>query len=87
MFFLLFSVTDSSSYTNYFNIDGLQGIIKTSQILDREGSNDAFQIIMKTPDDVYPYHDGCGTDIQLHSSKGAIGLRIDGVQNLTFHSW
>ena len=24
----------------------------------------------------------CGTDIQLHSSKGAIGLRADGVQNL-----
>jgi len=28
-------------------------------------------------------YDGvCGSDIQLHSSKGAIGLRIDGTQNL-----
>lgn len=26
--------------------------------------------------------DGCNTDIQLHSSKGAIGLRIDGTQNV-----
>jgi len=28
------------------------------------------------------FHGGCGSDIQLHSSKGAIGLRIDGVQNV-----
>ena len=48
--FFLFSVTDSSSYTNYFNIDGLQGIIKTSQILDREGSNDAFVLNVKAID-------------------------------------
>ena len=28
----------------------------------------------------------CGSDIQLHSSKGAIGLRIDGTQNITLQN-
>eukprot|EP01083_Nonionella_stella_P216978 779289_1 len=28
----------------------------------------------------------CNTDIQMHSIKGAIGLRIDGVQNIALHS-
>eukprot|EP01083_Nonionella_stella_P067358 178120_1 len=28
------------------------------------------------------FHGGCGSDIQLHSSKGAIGFRVDGTQNL-----
>ena len=47
------------------------------------GDNDAFQIIFKTPDpEDIAYFDGCGTDIQLHSSKGAIGFRIDGVEDL-----
>ena len=28
------------------------------------------------------FHGMCGSDIQLHSSKGSIGLRIDGTQNI-----
>ena len=32
-------------------------------------------------------YDGvCGSDIQLHSSKGAIGLRIDGTQNINLNN-
>ena len=34
--------TDSASYSSYFSIDGLQGVIKTAQQLDREGSNDVY---------------------------------------------
>eukprot|EP00486_Rosalina_sp_Unknown_P001205 CAMPEP_0201565262 /NCGR_PEP_ID=MMETSP0190_2-20130828/4248_1 /ASSEMBLY_ACC=CAM_ASM_000263 /TAXON_ID=37353 /ORGANISM="Rosalina sp." /LENGTH=712 /DNA_ID=CAMNT_0047982553 /DNA_START=729 /DNA_END=2869 /DNA_ORIENTATION=- len=28
------------------------------------------------------FHGMCGSDIQLHSSKGSIGLRVDGTQNI-----
>ena len=39
-----------------------------------DGDNEAFQMFFNSSH--------CGTDIQTHSSKGAIGLRVDGVQNL-----
>ena len=29
---------------------------------------------------------GCGTDIQLHSSKGAIGIMVNGAQDSTFNN-
>eukprot|EP00486_Rosalina_sp_Unknown_P011600 CAMPEP_0201592860 /NCGR_PEP_ID=MMETSP0190_2-20130828/190632_1 /ASSEMBLY_ACC=CAM_ASM_000263 /TAXON_ID=37353 /ORGANISM="Rosalina sp." /LENGTH=876 /DNA_ID=CAMNT_0048051805 /DNA_START=469 /DNA_END=3099 /DNA_ORIENTATION=- len=32
------------------------------------------------------YEGVCGSDIQLHSSKGAIGLRIDGTQNINLNN-
>ena len=49
-----------------------------------DGDSDAFATeIFGTGNDKFPNIGGCGTDIQLHSSKGAIGLRIDGVQGLS----
>jgi len=48
-----------------------------------DGDNDAFvNNVFGTGNIRQPQIGGCGTDIQLHSSKGAIGLRIDGVQQL-----
>ena len=48
-----------------------------------DGDSNAFATEIMANDNVRtPEIGGCGTDIQLHSSKGAIGLRIDGVQNL-----
>ena len=46
------------------------------------GDTDAFQLVWKDPtEERGGFFNGCGTDIQLHSSKGAIGLRVDGVQD------
>ena len=54
-----------------------------------EGDNVGFANVFKQPNTFTPGPgtsqqsiSGCGTDIQLHSSKGAIGLRVDGTQNL-----
>jgi len=51
-----------------------------------EGDHDGFTQIFKQPNlksvKGSQQIGGCGTDIQLHSSKGAIGLRVDGVKNL-----
>jgi len=51
-----------------------------------EGDHAAFVSIFKQPnpdtDKGSQIIGGCGTDIQLHSSKGAIGLRVDGTQNM-----
>jgi hypothetical protein len=44
------SGTDSASYTNYFNIDSLQGLISTSLELDREGSNDVYVLNVAATD-------------------------------------
>eukprot|EP01083_Nonionella_stella_P087970 244933_1 len=54
-----------------------------------EGDNVGFGSIFKQPTIASTHKSkssmiisGCGTDIQLHSSKGAIGLRVDGTQHL-----
>ena len=51
-----------------------------------EGDHQGFVSIFKQPnpltDKGQQMISGCGTDIQLHSSKGSIGLRIDGTQNI-----
>eukprot|EP00485_Elphidium_margaritaceum_P004154 CAMPEP_0202692848 /NCGR_PEP_ID=MMETSP1385-20130828/7126_1 /ASSEMBLY_ACC=CAM_ASM_000861 /TAXON_ID=933848 /ORGANISM="Elphidium margaritaceum" /LENGTH=982 /DNA_ID=CAMNT_0049348447 /DNA_START=45 /DNA_END=2993 /DNA_ORIENTATION=- len=51
-----------------------------------EGDHTAFMSIFKQPnvetDKSGSIIGGCGSDIQLHSSKGAIGLRVDGTQNI-----
>jgi len=47
-----------------------------------EENDYVFLTILPILSDDKPMIGGCGTDIQLHSSKGAIGLRIDGTQNI-----
>merc|ERR1719204_1997108 len=52
-----------------------------------DGDHEGFESIFKQPNNLTDKGrtaviSGCGTDIQLHSSKGAIGLRVDGAQAL-----
>jgi len=47
-----------------------------------DGDNEAFQVVFQSVTPTFQSFSGCDTDIQLHSNKGAIGLRVDGVQNL-----
>eukprot|EP00486_Rosalina_sp_Unknown_P012144 CAMPEP_0201592364 /NCGR_PEP_ID=MMETSP0190_2-20130828/190279_1 /ASSEMBLY_ACC=CAM_ASM_000263 /TAXON_ID=37353 /ORGANISM="Rosalina sp." /LENGTH=866 /DNA_ID=CAMNT_0048051107 /DNA_START=228 /DNA_END=2828 /DNA_ORIENTATION=+ len=48
-----------------------------------DGDSNAFATEIMANDNIkFPNIGGCGSDIQLHSSKGAIGLRIDGPDNL-----
>ena len=41
-----------------------------------DGDNGAFQVVFPSPASV------CGCEVQLHSNKGAFGLKMGGVQNL-----
>lgn len=47
---ICFVGTDGSSYSSYFSIDSLQGVIKTAQVLDREGSNDVYVLNVAATD-------------------------------------
>merc|ERR1712130_742615 len=41
-----------------------------------DGDQEAFEVVFPSPASV------CGCEIQLHSNKGAFGLKVGGVQNL-----
>ena len=64
--FALNEITDSWYFMNSLYVSDAM----RSYIFDGESPEDIFNAGL------------CGSDIQLHSSKGAIGLRIDGTQNI-----
>ncbi len=74
--FAINNVTDSWYFKNSLYVTSSE----TSYVF--EGDKDALTNIFEGSEKNAGVGQGCNSDIQLHSSKGSIGLRIDGVENL-----